>query len=189
MKRLMTCSPASVTPFAGSGRVRQHNSPAAAKAAGLFVVVEPTRTGDMNHGLGLVELLRHLRHGVAFLGAVAASLGASGHLLVIGNFFAGGCTVVTTFGTTFRRISGEHAFPSTQRSAQLAAVGAIHTAVHALGMILLPIGYERCAVMEARIARHLAIRADGGALQHHGGMRAVFRRLGCERGHAHDKQR
>ena len=140
--------------------------------------------GSQLLGARICESLRHLRHRVAFLGTVAASLGASGHLLVIGDFLAGGCTVVTTFGTTFRRISGEHAFPSTQRRTQLAAIGAIHTAMHALGMILLPIGHERCAVMEARIASHLAIGADACALQHRSGVRTV----GRERGRAHNEE-
>ena len=140
--------------------------------------------GSQPFGVRFRELLRHLRHRVTFLGAVAASLGASGHLLVIGDFLTGGCTVVTTFGTTFRRISGEHAFPSTQRRAQFAAFCAIHTAVHALGMVLFPIGHERCAVMETRITRHLAISADACALQHHGGVWTV----GRERGRAYDEE-
>ncbi len=130
-------------------------------------------------GARIGELLRHLRHVSTFLGAVAASLGASGHLLVIGYFLAGSGTIVTTFRATFRRSGRESALPSAQRRAQLAAICAIHTAVHALGMILFPIGHERCAVMEARITRHLAISADGCALQHVGGMWTVGRERGC----------
>lgn len=55
-------------------------------------------------------------------------------------------------------------------------------------MFLFPVGHERRAVMEARIARHLAIGADRCALQHHGGVRAVFRFLGGGRGSAYDEE-
>jgi hypothetical protein len=74
--------------------------------------------------------------------------------------------------------------PCAQRRAHFAALRAVHTEVHALGMFLFPLAHERCAVMEARIASHLAIGADACALQHHGGVWIV----GRERRRAHDEE-
>ena len=181
----MTCSPAWAMPSAGSWRAGLHvaNQPGCSKAVGLIVVLEPIRAGDLNHRLGLGELLHHLRHVAAFLGAVAARLGTSGHLFVIGNFLAGGCTVVTTLGTTLRRYGGEITLSCAQRRAHFAALRAVHAEMHALGMFLFPLAHERCAVMEARIARHLAIRANACTLQHVGGVWTV----GRERGRVHNE--
>ena len=133
-------------------------------------------------------LLQHLHHLVTLLGAGAARLGASGHLFVIGKFLAGDSTIVTTFGATLRSMGGEVALPGAQRRAHLAAIRAVHAEVHALGMFLFPFADERRAVMEARVARHLAVSAGCCALQHHGGVRVVFRFLGGERGRAHDEE-
>lgn len=125
---------------------------------------------------------------MTLLGAGAASLGASGHFFVVGNLLAGDSTIVTTFRATFRGMGGEVALAGAQRRAHLAAIRAVHAEVHALGMFLFPLAHERRAVMEARVARHLAVSAGCCALQHHGGVRIVFRFLGGERGRAHDEE-
>jgi hypothetical protein len=139
-------------------------------------------------GLGVFVLLHHLQHVATFLGAGAARLGASDHLFVIGKLLAGGSTLVTTLGTTFCRWDGELALPCAQRRAHFAALRAVHTKMHAPGILLFAVTHERCAVMEARIALNLAIGADGSAFQHVGSVRIVFRFLGRERGHAHNEQ-
>ena len=98
------------------------------------------------------KLLRHLCHLAAFLGTCAASLGTGGHLLVVGDFLAGGGTVVTAFGTTFGGMSRHRTLSCAERRAQSTAVSTIHAAKHACGVFLLPVADERRAVMEARIA-------------------------------------
>ena len=102
------------------------------------------------------KLLRHLCHFAAFLGTCAASLGTGGHLLVVSDFLAGGGTVVTALGTTFAGMSRHRTLSCAERRAHFAAVSTIHTEMHACGMFFLPVGHECCAVMEARIAGHLA---------------------------------
>lgn len=132
--------------------------------------------------------LQHLHHLVTLLGAGAARLGASGHLFVAGNLLAGGSTLLTTFGATLRSRRGEVALAGAQRRAQLAAIRAVHAEVHALGMFLFSLPHERRAMMEARVAHNLAVSAGCCALQHHDGVRVVFRFLGGDRGHADDEE-
>lgn len=101
---------------------------------------------------GFRKLLRHLGHFAAFLGTGAASLGTSGHMLVVGDFLASGGTVVTALGTKFGGMGRHRTLSSAESRAHFAAVSTIHAEKHALGMLFLPVGHEGCAVMEARIA-------------------------------------
>jgi hypothetical protein len=100
----------------------------------------------------LPKLLCHLCHFAAFLSTCAASLGTSGHLLVVSDFLAGGGTVLTALGTTFSGMSGHRTLSGAKRRTHSAAVRAIHAAKHGCGMFLFPVADERSAVMEARIA-------------------------------------
>ena len=133
----------------------------------------------------VTELLgHHLRDFETFLGTVATSLGTSGHFLVIRQRLAGSRTLVTTLRTAQRGVAREGALSGTQRGAHLAALCAVHTQMHALGVLLLPISDESRAVMEARIALHLAIRASRCALLQVCGVRTIRR----ERGPTHSEQ-
>ena len=134
------------------------------------------------------ELLHHLHHVATFLGAGAARLGAGGHVFVIGKLLAGGSTLVATFGATLRRSGGKLALPCAQRRAHFAALRAVHTKMHAPGMLFFAVTHEGCAVMEARIALNLAIGTGGCALQHMGRVRTVFRCLAREHGRACDEE-
>ena len=62
------------------------------------------------------QLLRHLRDFEAFLGTVAARLGACGHVLVIWHCFAGSGAILTALCTAQRGMGREIALPSAQRS-------------------------------------------------------------------------
>lgn len=128
-----------------------------------------------------VRLLHHLRHCEAFFGALAARLCACDHLLVVRHFLAGGSALFTTFGATLCCNTRESALSSAQGRAHLAALGAIDTEMHALGVILFPLAHERSAVMEARIALNLAIRTHGRALQQVSRVGTVIRDRGRTR--------
>ena len=88
------------------------------------------------------QLLRHLRDFEAFLGTVAARLGACGHVLVIWHCFAGSGAILTALRTAQRGMGREIALPSAQRRAHLATVCAVHAQMHTLGMLLFSIRDE-----------------------------------------------
>lgn len=129
-------------------------------------------------------LLRHLRDFEAFLGTVSARLGARGHVLVIWHCFAGSGTLVTTLRTAQQGVGRESALPGAQCGTHLAAFCAVHAQTHALGMLLFSVSDEGSAMIEARIARHRAIRARQGALFQVIGVRTVRRKHGA----AHSEQ-
>ncbi len=133
----------------------------------------------------MTELLgHHLRHFETFLGTVATSLGTSGHFLVIRDRLAGSGTLVTTLRTAHRGVARKCALSGTQRGTHFAALCAVHTQVHALGVFLFPVSNESRAVMEATIALHLAIRARRCALLQVCGVWTIRR----ERGPTHSEQ-
>ncbi|MDB5342039.1 MAG: hypothetical protein JWP89_416 [Schlesneria sp.] len=129
-------------------------------------------------------LLHHFYHISTLFSTIAAGLGTRCHLLVVGDFLTRGCTIFATFRTTFRANGGEFALASAERCTHLAAFGAVHAKMHALGMFLFAVNYQHRTVMEARVAHDLAISADGGAFQHMGRVRAI----GCENRGADDEQ-
>jgi len=101
-------------------------------------------------------------HRFAFLCAVTAHFCACCHMLVIGNFFAGGSTYVASLGACFAGRTSERTLSRGKPGCDRTQFSTIDAQVHCFRMLLLAFRDQAGAMVEACVAHLLAIRTDFG---------------------------
>ena len=104
-------------------------------------------------------------HGAAGFGAVSARLGAVRHVFVVLELLTLLGTFIASLRATVASGGRIHALPCGQLAGERTELRAIHAGVHRLDMRCFPFFDEARAMVEAGIARYLAVSACFGAFR------------------------